>query len=44
MSLEDCIKSICIIMIIFATTFYCLILWILSILIDIRKELRGKNK
>ena len=43
MSIEECIRSICILAIIFGTTFYLVLLWILSVLIDIRKELRGKK-
>ena len=42
MNLEDCIRIICILAIIFGYTFLFILLWILSILQDIRKELRGK--
>ena len=43
MNIEECIRSICILVVIFGTIFYLLLLWILSVLIDIRKELRGKK-
>ena len=42
MNLEDGIKTICILAIIFGYTFLFILLWILSTLRDIRKELRGK--
>ena len=43
MSIEECIRGICILAVIFGTIIYLLLLWILSVLIDIRKELRGKK-
>lgn len=43
MSIEECIRSICIFAVVFGTIFYLLLLWILSVLIDIRKELRGQK-
>jgi lipopolysaccharide export LptBFGC system permease protein LptF len=43
MSIEECIRSICILAVIFGTIIYILLLWILSVLMDIRKELRAKK-
>ena len=43
MNLEDCIRTICILAIIFGYTFLFILLWILSVLKDIEKELRGKT-
>jgi len=43
MTLEECIRTICILVIIFGYTFMFLLLWILSVLTDIRKELKVKK-
>ena len=43
MTLDECIRTICILAIIFGYTFLFLLLWILSVLKDIRKELKVKK-
>lgn len=43
MSLEECIRTICILVIVFGYTFIFLLSWILLVLRDIRKELKVKK-